>query len=268
MLIRSVPHLSRPVWAGASLSARYGKPGGEPPVGESWEVWRENLLPDGRPLREVVAFPLLIKLISTRHVLSVQVHPDDAHARLHGADSGKAEAWVVLEAEPGARVALGLTHAVSRDELRHMAISGSIEGALAWFPVRPGDVIDVPAGTIHAIGGGVTLYEVQQPADITWRLYDWGRGRELHLDAALDVAIAGPAAGPVRRTGRLIETPMFRVQQVEQGIVRPSGWRAITCTAGSLDIEGEVLRRGDTALVPAGEWRLTGDGEGLWAWAP
>ena len=267
MFVRSQPHVTRPLWAGASLSTRYGKPGGDPPVGESWEVWRDNRAADGRVLSDVLDFPLLIKLIATRDVLSVQVHPDDATAKRHGAPFGKAEAWVILEAEPEARVALGLKRSVSKEALREMAISGSIEEELQWFDVHPGDVIDVPCGTIHAIGGGVTLYEVQQPTDITWRLYDWGRGRELHLQAALEVAVAGPAEGPVRRSGRLIETPIFRVQQAETGTVRPSGWRALTCTSGSLQIEAERLHRGDTVLVPQGVWSLTGTGEGLWAWA-
>ena len=157
--------LTRPVWAGPALSQRYGKPAGEPFVGESWEVWPHNRMADGRELQEAVHFPLLIKLLSTRDVLSVQVHPDDTTAARHGAPSGKAEAWVVVEAEAGARVALGLRGPVRRDDLRRLALSGEIEDHLAWFPVAAGDVIDVPPGTIHAIGGGVTLYEVQQPAD-------------------------------------------------------------------------------------------------------
>lgn len=267
MILRSTPRLTRPVWAGAALSERYRKPPGEPFVGESWEVWRENPLvahPDRR-LADVVDFPLLIKLISTREVLSVQVHPDDATAHRHGAASGKAEAWVILEAAPDARVALGLRREVSRDALRDMALSGEIEQELAWFPVRPGDVIDVPCGTIHAIGGGITLYEVQQPADITWRLYDWGRGRELHLDDALEVALRTPAVPPLQKAGTLIEGPIFTVREATLGDVRGSTWRALTCTTGTLRIDGEPLNAGDTVLVGPGAARLEGEGMGLWA---
>lgn len=265
MLVRSTPHLSRPVWAGPALAARYGKPGGSPPVGESWEIWRENLLSDGRMLGDVVDFPLLIKLISTEAVLSVQVHPDDATARLHGAPSGKAEAWVVLDAEPDAQVALGLRRSVSRRDLRDMALSGAIEAELAWFPVGAGDVIDVPCGTIHAIGKGVTLYEVQQPADITWRLYDWGRGRELHLNDALEVAKLGPALGPTRPTGRMIDGPLFVVEEAREGDSLGHGWRAVTCVAGALSVRGEHLGMGQSALVPPGWTEVRGGGRGLWA---
>ena len=151
-----------------------------------------------------------------------------------------------------------------------MAISGEIEQELEWFPVAPGDVIDVPCGTIHAIGGGVTLYEVQQPADITWRLYDWGRGRELHLDDALEVARTSPAAGPMRPRGPLISGPIFNVWRAEADRFDAQNWRALTCTAGSLLIDGGehgdfTLVAGDTALVGPGRGHLAGDGSGLWA---
>ncbi len=267
MVLRSIPRLTRPVWAGSALSERYRKPPGEPYVGESWEVWRDNALLDlpAQRLSDVVDFPLLIKLISTRDVLSVQVHPDDATAHRHGAASGKAEAWVILEAAAGAEVALGLQREVSREDLHEMALSGAIERELAWFPVRPGDVIDVPCGTIHAIGGGITLYEVQQPTDITWRLYDWGRGRELHLDDALEVALRTAAQAPASRSGALIEGPIFHVMEAAAGQSGGSDWRALTCTTGALTVDGEPLLAGDTVLVAPGPVRLGGDGRGLWA---
>jgi mannose-6-phosphate isomerase len=118
------------------------------PIGEAW-------FGDADESRRGV----LVKLLDVHERLSVQLHPDNTlAAELHGPGAiGKHEAWVILEAEPGARVALGLKRSVSREALREMAISGSIEEELCWFDVRPGDVIDVPCGTIHAIGGGVTL---------------------------------------------------------------------------------------------------------------
>lgn len=268
LVLRSTPRLSRPVWAGPALAQRYGKAAGEPCVGESWEVWRDNRMPDGRLLADAVEFPVLIKLMSTRDVLSVQVHPDDATARRHGAPSGKAEAWVILEAGLGARVALGLRGTVSREELRALALSGQIEQHLAWFDVRPGDVIDVPPGTIHAIGGGVTLYEIQQPVDITWRLYDWGRGRELHLDHALDVAVTRPAVGPERRRGRLVEHPLFVVDELECGESVADRWRALTCVEGELRVGSERLAAGDTVMVGPGRIDVAGEGRGLTAWVP
>ncbi len=262
-IVRTAPRLTRPVWAGPALSLRYGKPAGEPHVGESWEVWHENRSADGRTLGEQADFPVLIKLLSTRDVLSVQVHPDDATARRRGATSGKAEAWVVVEAEPGARVALGLSAPVGREELRELALSGGLEAHLRWFDVGAGDVIDVPPGTIHAIGGGVTMYEIQQPTDITWRLYDWGRGRELHLEDALDVAITVPASAPRRASGRLISHPLFVVDELVPGPSTAAGWRAVTCVAGELLVDGERLSAGDTVMVGPGAVVFRGDGRGL-----
>jgi len=137
-----------------------------------------------------VAPELLIKYLFTSERLSIQVHPDDLAARAAGYPRGKDEAWVVLAAEPDSTIALGLTHAVTRDALRAAALDGSIETLVDWRPVKAGDFIYSPAGTIHAIGAGVTIIEVQQNLDLTYRLYDYGRPRELHLDAG--VAVADP----------------------------------------------------------------------------
>jgi mannose-6-phosphate isomerase len=120
------------------------------------------------------------------------VHPDDAAARAAGYRRGKDEAWIVLEADPDAEIGIGLTREVSRDELRASALDGSIEQLLDRRPVRSGDVFYSPAGTIHAIGPGLVLLEIQQNVDLTYRLYDYGRPRELHLDEGVAVATPGP----------------------------------------------------------------------------
>ncbi len=136
---------------------------------------------------------MLVKLLFTSEKLSVQVHPGDAYAAEHESSRGKTEMWYVLRADndsPG--VAAGLSETVSPERLRQISLSGEIEKLLNWIRVSPGDVIFIPAGTIHAIGPGLVLCEIQQQSDVTYRLYDYGRGRELHLDRAIDVAIAGP----------------------------------------------------------------------------
>ncbi len=138
--------------------------------------------------------PLLVKLLFTFDNLSVQVHPDDAYAREHHDSRGKTEIWHILRAEPESKVAVGLREKVTPERLREAALSGEIMELLNWIPARPGDTFFVPAGAIHAIGGGLVLCEVQQHSDITYRLYDYGRGRELHLDHALAVAIPEPCA--------------------------------------------------------------------------
>lgn len=275
--VRLAPTLARPMWGGTSLAAEMGKdPDPDARIGESWEVWGANRVADGRRLDEVVHFPLLVKLLDVRERLSVQVHPDDAAARrIVGAPHGKHEGWVVLRAEPGAKVAYGLNREMDAKELRKRALSGEIEADLAWLDVKAGDVIDVPPGTIHAIGAGVLLYEVQQPCDLTWRLYDWGRGRPLHLEEALEVVACGPVVstavvrplGPGRE--ELLDGPHFHVERLTlpQGR-RLEAWEALTVVEGELRVGYERVGFGGTVLLPPGEWWLEGVGTVLAARGP
>jgi mannose-6-phosphate isomerase len=168
------------------------QPADQEPTGE---IWFED---DAGADRE-----LLIKYLFTSQKLSVQVHPDDAAAQAKGYKRGKDEAWVVLSAKPDSTIGLGLTRTVSKDELRAAALDGSIEHLLDWKPVRAGDVIYSPAGTVHAIGAGLVVMEIQQNLDLTYRLYDYGSKRELHLDDGLAVSICAPYAGiaPPRQAG-------------------------------------------------------------------
>lgn len=136
--------------------------------------------------------PLLAKYIFTSERLSIQVHPSNEQARARGQRSGKTECWYILEAEPDASIGLGLTKEITHDELRNSALDGSIEQLIDWKPVKAGEFILVPPGTVHAIGAGIALLEFQQNADITYRLYDYGRPRELHLEDGIAVATAAP----------------------------------------------------------------------------
>lgn len=136
--------------------------------------------------------PLMIKYLFTSEKLSIQVHPSDDDARTEGLPSGKEECWLVLDADPGAVLGIGTREVIGAHRLRTAALTGEIETLMDWKPVRPGDFYYIPAGTVHAIGGGVSLIEIQQNADITYRLYDYGRPRELHLDAGISVADARP----------------------------------------------------------------------------
>src|SRR5579884_687214 len=186
-------------------------------VGESWETADESVARNapyaGQTLAALVeslgvdllgsravavfgrCFPLLSKFIDAQQQLSVQVHPSDAYAACHeGGKLGKTEVWCILHAEPGACVVYGLNRDVTRDEVAAAIAQTKLEGLLHTFEVQPGDVIFVPAGTVHAIGSGVVLYELQEYSDITYRLYDYGRlsasgkPRELHIERSLDVA--------------------------------------------------------------------------------
>jgi mannose-6-phosphate isomerase len=158
-------------------------PGGEP-VGE---IWFEAPAPDPE---------LLVKYLFTSEKLSIQVHPDDEAARAKGYPRGKDEAWVVLAAEPDASIAIGTLEVMTREELRAAALDGTIEDRMRWRSVKAGDVFYSPAGTVHAIGPGLTLVEVQQNVDLTYRLYDYGRPRELHMEDGIAASDPVPYVAP------------------------------------------------------------------------
>lgn len=180
--LRLKPRRVEKVWGRRDLGAPFGNVAADAePVGE---IWFET--PPGRDAA------LLVKYLFTSERLSIQVHPEAAMARADGAACGKDEAWLVLSAEPGATIGLGLTREVGREALREAALDGSIEALVDWRPVRAGDVFYSPAGTIHSIGAGLRLIEVQQNVDLTFRLYDYGRPRELHLDKAVAAARPEP----------------------------------------------------------------------------
>lgn len=174
--------------------------------------WGKDILPppfeaeSGRSIGEIWFEPppelssILVKYIFTSEKLSVQVHPSDAQAEALGEnDCGKEECWLVLDAEPGARLGIGFGEPLDAAAMRAAALDGSIEGLMEWHPVRRGDFFYIPAGTVHAIGAGISLIEIQQNSDITYRLYDYGRPRKLHLDQSVAVAQGGAHDPSLRR---------------------------------------------------------------------
>jgi mannose-6-phosphate isomerase len=181
-----------------------------------------------RPGGEAPETSLLLKLLFTSQPLSIQVHPDDAYAQSIGLKNGKTEAWYVLSATPEAKVGLGLKRRVTPQQLRAAVDDGSISDLLVWQAVSPGDSILVPAGTIHAIGAGLVIAEIQQRSDATFRLFDHGRRRELHIDNAIAVADAGPAGFrviPIRLTDArtlLISNAHFMFERI--ALAQGSEW--------------------------------------------
>jgi len=164
---------------------------------------------------------LLVKYIFTSEKLSVQVHPSDAQTQAAGlGKQGKEECWLVIAAEPGAVLGIGFAEPIEADAMRAAALDGSIEDKLVWHPVKPGDFFYIPANTVHAIGAGCSIIEIQQNSDITYRLYDYGRPRELHLEESVRVAKGErydeglgkhlPDAG----SARLVDGPFFRLDFV------------------------------------------------------
>lgn len=171
---------------------------------------------------------LLLKLLFTTQPLSIQVHPDDAFARSIGLEQGKTEAWCILSAAPDAQIAIGLKRRLTAPQLRAAIGDGSIAGLVQWRPARKDDVVLVPAGTIHAIGPGLVIAEIQQRSDATFRLFDHGRRRELHVDHAVAVANPAPAedsAAPRRLTDVRTLLAASRHFVVERIVLPPkSAW--------------------------------------------
>ncbi len=230
----------------------------------------EALLGDWRDERE---FPLLLKLLFPDDKLSVQVHPDDEQARSMGQPRGKTECWYVVDAEPGAAVACGLLPGVDPQQMHAAAADGTMESLLRYVPVARGDMVFVDAGTVHAIGPGVTLLETQQTSDTTFRLYDYGRPRELHLEQGVAVSRAETRAGkvapvPIPQGTRLIEETYFTVDRfvvsagdsllLEDAVGRPHCMTLLqgNGTAASADGMG-TLQYAAASVVPAKSGAVT-----------
>lgn len=193
-----------------------------PSVGPIGEIWYE------RPDKPASTPSLLLKLLFTSEPLSIQVHPDDVYAKSMGLPNGKTEAWYILSAAPGAKVAIGLDRRLTRQQLRQAVGDGSISDLVEWRTVIADDAIYVPAGTIHAIGAGLVIAEIQQRSDATFRLFDHGRLRELHIERAIEVADAGPARAWAQQNRLsdertlLVSGPHFVLERIE--LVPDSRW--------------------------------------------
>jgi mannose-6-phosphate isomerase len=272
---RLKPWFSERPWGRKDLRPWYADTGTKELVGEAWLTGPQCVVETGvlagRTLASVAAelggeFPLLVKLLFPAEKLSVQVHPDDAQARALGETRGKTECWYVLEAAPGAAVALGLKDGADVAAVKTAVADGTMESLLEWVPVLVGDMLFVDAGTVHAIGPGMVLLETQQTSDVTYRLYDYGRPRELHLEKGLQVIKPKTAAGKITPRAmdgftRLIEQQYFVVDRFDFGKVTEASisfdgpgclvglaGRAVVSTAG-----GEaVLDPGQAVVVPAG----------------
>ncbi|WP_225205335.1 class I mannose-6-phosphate isomerase [Novosphingobium huizhouense] len=221
------------------------------------EIWFE-------PPAEVPS--LLVKYIFTSEKLSVQVHPSDEQAAASGETEatgygGKEECWLVIDAEPGATLGVGFAGHVDAETMRAAALDGSIEDMLVWHPVGPGDFFYIPANTVHAIGAGVSLIEIQQNSDITYRLYDYGRPRELHLDKGIAVSRGEPLDPALRRhvpergTVELASGRYFtahRVDGLPDETLRAAyaGPLLVIPREGEVRLGDEVLRPGDCASAP------------------
>lgn len=253
-------------------------PGTAQNIGEIWFAFDENQTSAGASLTDLIGvhgrallgrscvsahFPVLVKFLFTSARLSIQVHPDDARALAwENARCGKAEMWHVLRAKPGAKIALGFRETITRARLREAALSGEIEDLVRWFPVQAGDTFLTPAGTVHAIGAGLVLCEIQQNSDITYRLYDWGRGRELHLERAVEAAQLDPypgssapqQTGPGRKLLASCEhfaTEWIEVDDETEYRPDPERMHVLIAIEGKGFLDGIGFRAGAVWIVPA-----------------
>lgn len=312
------PYFSPRLWGSRDLRPFYPARQDEAaPIGEAWltaERCRLALAPDLSlgalaaaaapellgPLPAGAAplspgeFPILVKLLFPHDYLSVQVHPDDAYARRHGFGRGKTEMWHVLQAAPGARLGLNLLPGKTLGQLAEACRAGRSRELIEWLEAAPGDTFFVPAGTVHALGPGLVLCEVQQQSDSTFRLDDYGRRdehgqlRALHLTHGLAVAQPRTAAGRVARHlrpeqgGRLATSPYFQVEKhVLHGgaaVAWPAGFRIVVPLAGELALAAAQtagapspvgasppLPVAHAVIIPAasGAWEMRGAGTAL-----
>lgn len=229
-------------------------------------VPHDNRPDTGRKIGEILfdeppasELQVMVKYLYTSERLSIQVHPNDEQAQADGHPCGKDEMWIVLDAEADATIGLGLKHEVTDDELRQAILSGAIEELVDWRPVQAGDVIYNKAGTIHAAGAGLTLLEIQQSVDLTYRLYDYGRPRELHLDEGLAVARAIPHGGeldcalPDNGSAILIDGPHFGAAWCDGNIpreaVRAAGPLQLAVIEGEAVVGDTVIRGGECGIA-------------------
>jgi mannose-6-phosphate isomerase len=311
LLLKAALHVK--VWGGRQLEQVMNKPlPTDEPYGESWEVhdsvtvvngplagrklgelaveYGDALLGDGNNPAE--GLPLLVKLLDASDWLSVQVHPNDEQARqLEQEPRGKTEAWYVIAAEPDSRLVIGVVPGTAPEAIDAAIKANQLEGVLVYETVKAGDVLSIPAGTIHALGPGLLIYEIQQSSDTTYRLYDWGRvgldgsPRELHIDKSITVAntttlpaIVHTADDQTQRV-RVVETPFFITWLYQLNPLNGTTleldtvgrrFHTLTCIEGSVAVvapnaEPFDLTAGRSALIPAsvGGYQLEGTGRVL-----
>ena len=288
------PQMVERVWGKTDLRPWYESDGAKR-LGEAWLTGSACVVARGeyagRTLGELVGeadgalgadgeFPLLVKMLFPADKLSVQVHPDDEQARAAGGKRGKTECWYVLEAEPGAEVMCGVRDGVTVAMLEAAAGDGTMESLLKRVPVAKGDVVLVDAGTVHAIGPGMTLLEVQQTCDVTYRLFDYGRDRELHLEQGLAVVKTSTKAGKVEAKDtdaytRLIDEDYFVVDRfdVPAGTTFELAMDGIGCVVavqGAGAVNEVRFGVGQAVVAPVGSVSLSSvDGcEVLRIWVP
>ncbi len=244
-------------------------------LNELLEVYLTDLVGENNYEKYGLGFPLLIKYIDAQDNLSVQVHPDDEYAQTHFGQSGKTEMWYVVDAESGAGLYVGFKQKISQKQYEESVANGSLPDLLQFYPVKVGDAFMIPAGTVHAIGKGVLVAEIQQSSDVTFRIFDWnrlddeGKPRELHTKEALEAIHAEKNTENFKidyvpnlnHTVKLVRSQYFNAslldfdQPLNKSFVEIDSFVIYICLDGYMHMDyGEdhvVLKKGDVVLVPA-----------------
>ena len=281
------------IWGGNKLKEKYGKNTDTDPLAEAWELsfHKDGLcrLADGRALKDAVSedelgnalkgfseFPMLLKFIDAKSDLSVQVHPSDEYARIHESSLGKTEAWYIVSADDGAGIYLGFKRDVTKEEFKEAINNGTLCSLLNFIKVKAGECYFIPAGTIHAIGAGCLICEIQQNSNVTYRVFDYkrkdknGRERELHIDKAIAVTKTDKLIPKSSAAPTLAECEYFKLEKITLsdtyiGKTTGKSFHSVTCVLGDATIDAQKISQGDTFFVPAnhGEYTLCGNGEFL-----
>lgn len=280
-----IPECKDYVWGGNKLKEAYGKISEKALVAESWELsfhkdgltktenglalttqlTKEEL---GSNLSGFEFFPVLNKFIDAKQNLSVQVHPSDAYALKNENSFGKTEMWYIVEAEEGAGIYLGFNRDVTSEEYKRAIEQNKLTELLNFYKVKAGECYFIPAGTVHAIGAGCLIYEIQQNSNLTYRVYDYGRGRELHIEKALTVSNLNKHENITLKGEALGVSKYFTVTKLlcaQKRDLQTDGktFHCLTIVKGEGEVEGLLVKKGDSLFVPAnyGKYTLTGDME-------
>lgn len=269
--VRLEPRFVERVWGTTELGPWF--PDATAKTGEVWFTADDNPTSEGVTLRALMErdgerllgsavkpafggrFPILVKFLFTEERLSVQVHPDDVYGEEYEGSPGKTEMWYVLRASEGATIAAGFRRTLQPQDLRRAVYEGTVAEELEWWPAQAGQTYFVPAKTVHAVGAGVVICEIQQNSDVTYRLWDYGRPRELHVESSLAVAELGPHPGPVAPVpfggGELLAScPYFATERMELN-------ESVEWHSDAERFHLLVVTRGSGVLKTVqGEWRI------------
>jgi len=285
-ITKTLPAFKDYIWGGAKLKSIFHKETDLARVAESWELaahkdgtsgfegenfdlmylFEHDRALIGTKAQAFERFPMIIKLIDARDNLSVQVHPSDEYALANENSYGKTEMWYVAEAEEGAGLYIGFNRDLTEDEFRRLIAENALQDALNFIPVKPGEWYFIEAGTVHAIGKGVVIAEIQQNSNLTYRLYDYGRvgadgkPRELHVEKGVKVSKLKKYTPDKRTSCEYFSCESTDFSDKLNLVADETSFVAVIVLSGAFTVDGKTYQKGDTLFVPAGYGAFTLEG--------